>query len=199
MKKNQMKFVKSGNEMKFIDYKVINLDKMKEPFNPFKPTLIDVDLQHFAKNNEVLILTNKEIACALDGGLPNKLKDVNFQIIDIREIKSNIKKVWKQWFPIGDKNTTMAIGVFWSAFMTYIFPWCLDLAKVYVAWKIVQGFYSEGKGVEGGKGGKGGFASLIHYGKWYIALSLIPWGVMLIDEVAHKMSVELMSHPLNIK
>lgn len=187
MKKNQMKFVKNGNEMKFLNFQVIDLDNF---FNNPLP----LNLDSLLAKNEIAVTRDNSFA------YPNILKTSNYQIIDVRQIKKTIKKVWNQWFPFKDKNATMAVGVFWTAFMQYIFPWCLDLAKVYCAWKIVQGFYQEGKGVGsgGGGGGRGGFGALVHYGKWYVALSLVPWGVMLIDEVAHKMSVELMSHPINL-
>lgn len=168
MKENQMKFIWNEKEKKLFDFSPIGFD----------------------------VLGKYEIAVALETG-NTILNSNNFQIIDVRQIKSTVKKVWNQWFPLGERNTSLMVGVFWTAFMTYIFPWCLDIAKVYCAWKIIQGFYSEGKGVDG-KGGKSGFSSLIQYGKWYIALSLVPFAVLFIDEVAHKMSTELMSHPINI-
>jgi hypothetical protein len=79
-------------------------------------------------------------------------------------------------------------GVFWDAFMTYIFPWMLDIAKVFCAIKIAQAFYQERRG---GRDEGTGFGALIQYGKWYLVFWLIPWGVELIDQIGGKMLDEL--------
>jgi hypothetical protein len=79
-------------------------------------------------------------------------------------------------------------GVFWDAFMTYIFPWMLDIAKVFCAIKIAQAFYQERRG---GRDEGTGFGALVTYGKWYLVFWLIPWGVELIDQIGGKMLNEL--------
>lgn len=85
--------------------------------------------------------------------------------------------------------TIVSKGVFWSAFLTYIFPWMLDLSKVFCAIKIAQGFYQENR--TGGQGGTTGMSALTKYGKWYLIFWLIPWGVSLIDQVGQQMFNEL--------
>lgn len=84
--------------------------------------------------------------------------------------------------------TTGGAGVFWDAFMQYIFPWMLDIAKVFCAIKIAQAFYQERRG---GRDEGTGFGALVTYGKWYLVFWLIPWGVELIDEIGSKMLNEL--------
>jgi len=84
-------------------------------------------------------------------------------------------------------NTTGA-GVFWDAFIQFIYPWFLDIAKVFCAIKIAQGFYEERRG---GKDGGTGIENFVHYGKFYLLFALIPWIVELIDEVGSKMLLEL--------
>ena len=84
--------------------------------------------------------------------------------------------------------TTGGSGVFWDAFMTYIFPWMLDIAKVFCAIKIAQGFYQEKRG---GRDEGTGFGAMVTYGKWYLVFWLIPFGVELIDQVGSKMLNEL--------
>jgi hypothetical protein len=120
---------------------------------------------------------------------------IKIQFIDIKELKKTWNRLKNDWFPIGQKNTTLAVGVFWTAFMTYIFPWMLDIAKVYCCFMIAQGFYKEHKGVTG-REGRSGFQSLVYYGKWLIAFHLIPVGVTLIDQIGIKMMTELQNQPL---
>lgn len=189
MKSNQMKFVRQNGEMKYLDVKLIDLNDLV-PMG-FGYGHNEIDFKNYLDSS------NKEVACAIESP---KVNIQNCQIIDVGELKRHFIKVWKQWFPFGERNTTMAVGVFWTAFMTYIFPWLLDIAKVYCAWRVVQGFYQEGKGLggrEGGGGGRGGFGSLVYYGKWYLAFWLIPWGVQLIDEIGQQMHSELLKHGLD--
>lgn len=84
-------------------------------------------------------------------------------------------------------NTT-STGVFWDAFIQFVYPWFLDLAKVFCAIKIAQGFYEERRA---GKDGGTGIGNFVHYGKFYLLFALIPWIVELIDEVGSKMLLEL--------
>lgn len=129
--------------------------------------------------------------------LENLYESKNFQIIDMNELRKHFNKLKREWFPIGDKNTTLAVGVFWTAFMTYIFPWMLDIAKVYCAFQIAQSFYKENKGM-GGKDGRTGFQSLVYFGKWYLAFWLIPWAVELIDQIGEKMNRELIENGVDL-
>lgn len=112
-------------------------------------------------------------------------------ILDVKVIKQNIKVKGKNFL----KNANFAVapvvatkGVFWSAFLTYIFPWLLDVAKVYCAIKIAQAFYQEKRG---GRDEGTGFGALVQYGKWYLVFWLIPWGVELIDQVGEMMFNDL--------
>ena len=79
-------------------------------------------------------------------------------------------------------------GVFWNAFLTYIFPWMLDLSKVFCAIKIAQGFYQENRG---GGDSNSGMGSIVKYGKWYLIFWCIPWLVTLIDQVGQQMFNDL--------
>lgn len=84
-------------------------------------------------------------------------------------------------------NTTGA-GVFWDAFMKYIFPYMLDIAKVFCAIKVAQGFYNEKRA---GKDGGSGLETLVTYGKWYILFAIMPWAVELLDQLGNKMLMDL--------
>lgn len=86
-------------------------------------------------------------------------------------------------------------GVFWNTFMTYIFPWLMDIAKVYCVIKIAQGFYEEKRG---GRDGGSGMGTFVTYGKWYLLFMLIPWGVTLIDQLGGKMLIDLQTNPINV-
>lgn len=85
-------------------------------------------------------------------------------------------------------GVTGGTGIFWSAFMDYIFPYMLDIAKVFCAVKIAQGFYQEKRG---GRDEGTGFGTVLTYGRWYLIFWLIPFGVELIDELGAKMLSEL--------
>lgn len=86
-------------------------------------------------------------------------------------------------------NTTGA-GVFWDAFMEYIFPWILDIGKVFCAIKIAQSFYQEHRA---GKDSGTGISSFVNYGKWYMLLAVTPWIVELLDQISTKMLIDLRS------
>lgn len=101
-----------------------------------------------------------------------------------------MNKIIKDWFP-SPKNTVYSVGVFWTVFLTYIFPWMLDIAKVYCAFQVAQSFYRDNKGM-GGKDGRSGFQAIIYYAKWYLAFTLVPWAVELIDQIGIKMSEDLL-------
>jgi hypothetical protein len=120
-------------------------------------------------------------------------------IVDMPSIKESIKNMdfikGKNGKSYSIAIPTLALGVatggsgvFWDAFMTYIFPWMLDIAKVFCAIKIAQAFYQERRG---GRDEGTGFGALVTYGKWYLVFWLIPWGVELIDQIGGKMLNEL--------
>lgn len=212
--KNQMKFVYDNGKMKHQEgvfcfgTNVYGENKQKA----FLAEHQNFQLIDFQNLSPVPVLplsgygygyANNEVAVSIEGlsfeeVSLSKINKKNFLIIDGHGIRKGIKKVLHQWFPFGNRNTSLAVGVFWTAFMTYIFPWLLDIAKVYCAWKVVQGFYSEGKGL-GKEGGRSGFGSLVYYGKWYLAFWLVPWGVELIDEIGRQMNYELIHHPIDLK
>lgn len=180
LKSNQMKFIYQNGNMKYLDFKLID-------FNEIQP----IGFNLFGHN---------EVACAVENVChvtSNNIK--NFQIIDVREFKRHVRKTMNRWFPFKEKNTTMAVGILWTAFVQYVFPWLLDLAKVYCAFQIAQGFYKEHKGIggEGGKsGGRTGFQTFVYYGKWLIVFHLIPVGVELLDAIGTKMMIDIKTNPI---
>lgn len=141
------------------------------------------------------MFVNNEIAVTVDNGKKLMINSKNFQIIDIREIKSTFRKIWNEWFPFGEKNTTLAVGILWTAFVTYIFPILLDAGKVYCAFMIAQGFYKDQRGIES-KGGRSGFQNFVYYGKWLILMHLIPAGVSLIDTIGTQMTHDIQTGKL---
>lgn len=114
-------------------------------------------------------------------------------IVDMPRVKESIKNMdflkGKSFMFVPVLGVaTGGSGVFWDAFMTYIFPWMLDIAKVFCAIKIAQAFYQERRG---GRDEGSGFGAVVTYGKWYLVFWLIPWGVELIDQIGGKMLNEL--------
>lgn len=115
-------------------------------------------------------------------------------IVDMPIIKEKIRNVNKGKalsvaLPVLGMATGVAgSGVFWQVFMTYIFPWMMDIAKVWCAIKIAQAFYQEKRG---GRDEGTGMSAFVAYGKWYLLFSLLPWGVELIDQLGTKMLSEL--------
>lgn len=79
-------------------------------------------------------------------------------------------------------------GIFWGAFMNYIFPYMLDIAKVFCAVKIAQGFYQEHRG---GKEGGSGLQVVATYGRYYLIFLMIPWFVEVLDQIGGKMITDL--------
>jgi hypothetical protein len=115
-----------------------------------------------------------------------KIRGVNHSI-NLRDIKNSWNYLREEWF-----GGRMAVreGVFWTAFLTYIFPWFLDIAKVYCAIMVCQAFYKEHRG-SGNGDGKSGMQALVHYGKWYLIFCLIPFAVELIDQIGIKMKSDI--------
>jgi len=94
---------------------------------------------------------------------------------------------------IAISSTAIGGGVFWTAFMKYIFPYFIDIAKVFCVIKIAQGFYNERRG---GMDSGSGLGSLVTYSKWYLCFLLLPVFVNLVDQVGHKMLIDLQNNPL---
>jgi hypothetical protein len=120
-------------------------------------------------------------------------------IVDMPRIKESIKSNGKNFL----KNSQLAVapavtigsqGVFWKAFLVYIFPWMLDIAKVYCAIRIAQAFYQEKRG---GRDEGTGLGAVVTYGKWYLIFWLIPWFTELIDQIGGQMFTQLHSQPLD--
>ena len=80
-------------------------------------------------------------------------------------------------------------GVLFPVFMENIFPWLLDLAKVYCALKIAQAFYAEKRGSS--RDGDTGMGAVVQYGKWYLMFWLVPWFVEIIDQVGGSLLQEV--------
>lgn len=121
-------------------------------------------------------------------------------IVDIPSIKETMKRRSQNFLTntnfsfapmgmaLGTATTVNSGGVFWETFLTYIFPWMLDIAKVYCLVRIAQAFYQEKRG---GRDSGTGFQALLEHGKWYLIFWLLPIGVELIDQVGHKMFDDL--------
>jgi hypothetical protein len=109
-------------------------------------------------------------------------------IIDLPLMKQRIKTFASSNRMFSALPVTAIVGqnVFWDAFQRFIFPWILDVSKVWCAIKICQGFYKEKRGM-GGSDGDGGMSSLLTYGRWLILLYLVPFGVDLFDGIAKTM------------
>lgn len=122
-------------------------------------------------------------------------------IVDVRQIKESIKSRSRNFL----KNTNFAVaplalatvnngfamdgdGIIWKTFLQYIFPWMLDVAKVYCLIRIAQAFYEEKRG---GRDSGTGFQALLQHGKWYLVFWLLPVGVELIDQIGHKMFIDM--------
>jgi hypothetical protein len=145
----------------------------------------------FKLNNGEMVWQNKAKNVANDMREMFPLSTAH--IVDMPRIKESIKNMEFlegksfAFVPVLGLATGGA-GVFWDAFMQYIFPWMLDIAKVFCAIKIAQAFYEEKRG---GRDSGTGFGSLVTYGKWYLVFWLIPWGVELIDQIGGRMLNEL--------
>jgi hypothetical protein len=126
-------------------------------------------------------------------------------IVDIPNIKETMKKKSKNFLKnssfmfapmvlgTATSGTLQSGGLFWDTFLTYIFPWMLDIAKVYCLIRIAQAFYEEKRG---GRDSGTGFSALIQHGKWYLVFWLLPLGVELIDQVASTMFNEIQTKTL---
>lgn len=141
------------------------------------------------KNRLTFRLDGNQMSCVTVGNsmisiikkseLSDNLSNNKFEIIDIKELKKTWNKIKKDWF--GHKAVkAVGGGIFWGVFLTHIFPYVLDISKVFCLIKIVQGFYEERRG---GRDGASGMQSLMQYGKWLIIIHLLPIGVELIDQI----------------
>lgn len=129
-------------------------------------------------------------------------KKIDKIIKEVKEVNSkSVKKISKfsdnyilSVTPVGLVLATTAVastagtGIFWDAFMKYLFPYMLDIAKVFCAIKVAQGFYNEKRG---GKDSGSGMEALLTYGKWYLLFTLMPWAVELLDQLGSKMLMDL--------
>lgn len=127
-----------------------------------------------------------------NGILPTSTENMpNAYIIDINDLKNTAKYIKNEWLG-GEMAVHVSTGIFWVAFMSYIFPLLLDIAKVFVAFKVAMAFYDENKSGGGGHSSKSGFGAIKYYAIWYLAFWLIPWGVELIDQIGGKMHTDLL-------
>lgn len=138
----------------------------------------------FLRNSEGIMVCEAGHGEILD----NKPLSTAF-IVDVPRIKESIKEKGRyilrnpQYFAVAPVAVSSG-GVFWDAFLTYIFPWMLDIAKVYCLVRISQAFYEEKRG---GRDSGTGFSALIQHGKWYLVFWLLPLGVELIDQIGSTM------------
>jgi len=145
------------------------------------------------KGNDLVWSKGENVLVTMQKSLPLSTA----YVVDVPLIKESIKAYAKRGLGDG-RFATIAVGssgVFWKAFLVYIFPWMLDIAKVYCAIKICQAFYEEKRG---GREGGTGFGALVQYGKWYLVFWLIPWGVELIDQLGGQMFNDLKTKGLDL-
>ncbi|MDS7057011.1 hypothetical protein NXG04_06820 [Klebsiella pneumoniae] len=119
-------------------------------------------------------------------------------IVDIPRTKESIHKYVRKGLGDG-RFATVAMGgsgVFWSIFLKFIFPWMLDIAKVYCAIKIAQAFYEEKRG---GREGGTGMQAVVQYGKWYLLFWGIPFLTELLDQIGGTMFNELKGNKIDIR
>lgn len=155
-----MKFRYNDGEMKLISDNVMQEMKRVAPLS----TALIVDIPSVKKSMK----RNRQ----------NFLKNSSFSIAPI----------WVLGTATGVGADMAGAGVFWDTFLTYIFPWMLDIAKVYCLVRIAQAFYKERRG---GSDSGTGWSALLEHGKWYLIFWLLPIGVELIDQVGHKMFLDL--------
>ena len=114
-------------------------------------------------------------------------------MIDVPKIKRSIKsgsflknKAFSisPMFVLGATTGFGGGGIFWDAFVTNIFPYMLDIAKVFCAIKIAQAFYQEKRG---GRDGDSGLSAIIQYGKWYLLFWGLPIIVEMLDQIGSQM------------
>lgn len=138
------------------------------------------------KQKEVILIDFSDNSQPIEQRL-NQLAEV--LVIDPRELIRKYNEFKNDWYG-GNQTMRVVTGVFWKAFLYYIFPCLADIGKVWCAVMVCKSFYNEHR--SGGREGKGGMEALVHYGKWYLMFMLIPWGVELVDQLGHKMYLELM-------
>jgi hypothetical protein len=151
----------------------------------------------FVMNNGELVL--RQAGNIIDD-MRNALPFSTAFMVDVPLMKERIKSKGKNFL----KTSSFAVapvtvgsqGVFWKIFLVYIFPWMLDIAKVYCAIRVAQAFYQEKRG---GRDEGTGFGALVQYGKWYLVFWLIPWGVELIDQIGGTMFNDLQKQGIDIQ
>lgn len=167
-------YIKSGYGLLFDVYKFIKGE-------------IKVSKMTFRLNNNgEMELVDKKIKIAID-----EIRKINPE--PIRKVSKFSGNYTFSIVPVGAIVTTVAVnttgtGIFWDTFMKYIFPYMLDIAKVFCAIKIAQGFYNEKRG---GRESGSGMETLVVYGKWYILFALMPYAVELLDQLSNKMLMDL--------
>lgn len=146
------------------------------------------------KNGEMVLQKSNDIIEEMSKSLPFSTA----LIVDIPNVKETIRVKSRNFLktpmmyavaPIG------STGVFWDAFLQYIFPWVLDIGKVYCCIRIAQAFWQERRG---GRDDQSGIQAMLVHGKWYLALWLLPWGVELIDGIGGTMFENLRNNPIDI-
>lgn len=145
-------------------------------------------------NGEMVLQTGNDILEKMNRSLPIS---TTF-IVDVPHMKESIKSMGKNILKTSPMFAIAPIGqtgVFWDAFLQYIFPWVLDIGKVYCCIRIAQAFWQERRG---GKDDQSGIQAMLLHGKWYLALWLLPWGVELIDGIGHTMFENLRNNPIEL-
>lgn len=128
-----------------------------------------------------------------------KLKKIEFKkvknVINTKTVLITASMLMCPTIGFAATGAVVSQGLFWKIFLTYIFPVLMDIAKVFCAIKVAQAFYQERRG---GREEGTGIGALVSYGKWYILFCLLPFFVELIDEIGHKMYMDIKNMPSSI-
>lgn len=183
----------NGNQVCEIKRNEVPVKVMRmQDINPIsykQDKILRQDVKDFSARLETIV-SEMEMASAIDR--PSKIK----------KFRNFLKTSQFSIAPIVPMLATVTFqmdrdGIFWNTFLQYIFPWMLDIAKVYCLIRIAQAFYQEKRG---GRDSGTGWSALLEHGKWYLIFWMLPIGVELIDAIGHKMFEDMSSSGVtNIK
>lgn len=83
-------------------------------------------------------------------------------------------------------------GIVWDSFINYVYPWFLEVAKVFCIIKVAQTLYqNQSTGSRGGEATN--FGAILSWGKWYAIFLFLPFVVELIEGASQDMLKQLRS------
>lgn len=81
-------------------------------------------------------------------------------------------------------------GIIWDSFINYVYPWFLEVAKVFCIIKVAQTMYqNQSTGSRGGEATN--FGAILSWGKWYAIFLFLPFVVELIEGASQDMLKQL--------